>query len=88
MDYLLKRLADADRVVESKKNARDIISFTVQKTIHTITEGFDIDEEDQTLSSEELTAKRSIYVYRGLLEGAQFNSRVLSRMRKLLERLS
>jgi len=33
-----------------------------------------------------LVARRSLYLYRGLLEGAEFNMRILGKMRRILER--
>ena len=86
VDYLLKKLAETDRTVESKKGAKDMISFTIQRVVHTITEGYEIDEEDRALSEDELVAKRSLYLYRGLLDGARFNARILKKMAAILER--
>ncbi len=84
VDYLLKKLSETDRLVESKKGAKDMISFTIQRVVHTITEGYEIDEEDRGLSGDELVAKRSLYLYRGLLDGARFNGRILARMAAIL----
>jgi hypothetical protein len=84
VDYLLKKLSETDRMVESKKGAKDMISFTIQRVVHTITEGYDIDEEDHALTGDELVAKRSLYLYRGLLDGARFNSRILKKMASIL----
>ncbi len=81
---LLKRLSETDRLVESKKSAKDMISFSAQRVVHTITEGYEIDESDAGQSKEELIAKRSHYLYRGLLEGARFNIKILNKMLVLL----
>ncbi len=85
VDYLLKKLSETDRMVESKKGAKDMISFTIQRVVHTITEGYDIDEEDRGLGEDELVAKRSLYLYQGLLDGARFNSRILKKMAAILK---
>ncbi|MBP7736957.1 MAG: motility associated factor glycosyltransferase family protein [Spirochaetes bacterium] len=86
VDYLLKKLAETDRVLDTKKGAKDMISFTIQRVVHTITEGYDIDEDDDSLSGDELVAKRSLYLYRGLLDGARLNGRILSKMKSILGR--
>ena len=85
LNYLLKKLAEADRIVESKKHAKEMISITIQRVIHTINEGYEIDEGDSALSDNELVAKRSSYLYKGLLEGARFNVRILKKMEKMLQ---
>jgi len=86
VDYLLKKLSETDRIVESKTNAKDMISFTIQRVLHTVTEGYDIDEGDGGLGSEELVAKRSRYLYQGLLDGARFNGKILGKMAAVLGR--
>jgi hypothetical protein len=86
LDYLLNKLSETDRIVESKKHAKDMISFTIQRVIHTINEGYEIDEGDRELTDNELVAKRSSYLYKGLLEGARFNSRILKKMAEILKR--
>lgn len=86
VEYLLKKLAETDRIVESKTNAKDMISFTIQRVLHTVTEGYDIDEGDGGLGNEELVAKRSRYLYQGLLDGARFNGKILGKMAAVLER--
>ncbi|MBN2077559.1 MAG: motility associated factor glycosyltransferase family protein [Spirochaetes bacterium] len=84
--YLLKKLSDADGIVESKTHAKEMISITIQRVVHTITEGHDIDEGDRNLGDEVLVAKRSRYLYRGLLEGARFNIKILKKMAMILDR--
>ncbi|OHD68308.1 MAG: hypothetical protein A2W19_17070 [Spirochaetes bacterium RBG_16_49_21] len=85
LDYLLGKLSETDRIVESKRHAKDMISFTVQRVVHTITEGYDIDEADSLLTEQERVVKRSQYLYRGLLEGAKFNSKILKKMASVLD---
>ena len=86
IEYLLKKLSEIDRIIESKKHAKDMISFTMQRVFHTITEGYEIDEDDHGLNNDELIAKRSRYLYQGLLEGAQFNRKILKKMTTILTR--
>ena len=86
VDYLLKKLAETDRAIESKTDAKDMISFTVQRVLHTITEGYEIDEDDGHMAGEELVAKRSRYLYEGLLDGAKFNGKILGKMAAILGR--
>lgn len=87
LDYVLKKLSEADRAVESKKHAKDMISVTIQRVIHTITEGYEIEESGDGAHNDAQVARRSRYLYRGLLEGAQFNGKILKKMTALLDRL-
>ncbi|MCP4131399.1 MAG: motility associated factor glycosyltransferase family protein [bacterium] len=84
VDYTLRKLSEADAVIESKETIKDVISFTIQRVIHTITEGYEIDDADSSLSEDELVAKKSGFLYRGLLEGALFNKKILGKMKSLL----
>ncbi len=85
MDYILRRLSEADRAIESKKGVKDMVSLTIQRVIHTINEGYEIDEKDSGLSGNELIAKKSLYLYKGFLEGALFNRKILSKMLNMIE---
>ena len=64
VDYILKKLSEADGVIESKIHIKDMISLTIQKVIHTINEGYEIDEDDAALGESQLVAKKSMYLYR------------------------
>lgn len=86
IDYILKRLSEADRSVEAKKGLKDMIGFTVQHVIHTITEEYEIDEEEGGLSERERVARRSEYLYKGLLDGCAFNGKILRKMISFMER--
>lgn len=86
LDFILTRLTEADKAVESKKTVKDMISITAQRVIHTINEGYDIDQADSKISNDELVAKRSHYLYRGLLEGAKQNKKSLGRMLRLIRK--
>jgi len=79
VNYILGKLSDTDKFIETKKEAKDIISFSIQRVIHTITEGYDIDGE-----SDANVAKKSHFLYKGLLEGATFNKKILLKMKRML----
>ncbi len=85
VDYILKKLSKIDELIESKENIKDMISLTIQKVIHTINEGYEIDDNDRDLDEDSLAAKRSGYLYKGLLEGALFNRKILGKMYAILE---
>ena len=83
--YIIKKLDEADRAIQSRVGVKDMIGMTIQRVIHTITEGHDAGGDgEEGLSEGERVARRSLYFYRGLLEGAEFNFRVLGKMRKIL----
>jgi len=83
-DHIINKLAETDRIIESKRNIKDMISLSMQRVIHTITEGYVIDGGDSRLSEDELVAKKSHYLYKGLLGAAKFNRKVLIKMIKIL----
>lgn len=84
IDYILRRLDETDRLLESHSSVKDMIGFTVQRVIHTITEGYEIDETEKALADDVRVAERSLFLYRGFFEGAQFIRRTLARMDKIL----
>ncbi len=79
VNYILAKLSDADRFIESRNSSKDMISFSIQRVIHTITEGYDIDG-----CADLNPAKKSEYLYRGFLEGTLFNRKILGKMLKIL----
>ena len=84
IDYILKRLSEVDKILKSKETIKDVIGVTIQRVIHTITEGYKIIEKDETVTEDELVAKKSIFLYEGLLEGTQFNIKILKKMKVFL----
>jgi hypothetical protein len=84
LDYILKRLSETDEFLYSRDTVKDMIGFTIQRVIHTITEGYEVDSEDSTTPKEELVAKRSHFLYSGMLEGSDFNIKILNKMIMLL----
>lgn len=84
IDYILKRLSETDRFLESRELMRDMIGFTIQRVIHTITEGYAVDDEEENCPEDQRIAKRSLFLYRGLYDGAQFVERVLKKMNSVL----
>jgi hypothetical protein len=85
LDYVLKKLSETDKIINSGATIRGMIGFTVQRVIHTITEGYEIDASDEQMNKQELVAKRSHYLYNGILEGIEFNRKIIDKMIKLLE---
>jgi len=84
LDYILNKLSETDKMLNSENTLKEMIGFTVQRVIHTITEGYEIDGNDNKSGKEELAAKRSHFLYKGILEGSVFNLRILDKMIKLL----
>ncbi len=80
VNYIVKKLSETDRAVESMKKTKGMISFSIQRVIHTITEGYD-DMDDEMNSG-----ARSVFMYRGLLQGVRHNKKVLEKMLQLSRR--
>jgi hypothetical protein len=85
INYILKKLADVDAAVESGKNVKDMISLTIQRVIHTINEGYELEAGEEDLSEDEQVARRSHYLYKGLMEGALFNRKILGKLKVKLQ---
>lgn len=85
VDYILQKLDETDRLIASRKNIKDIISFSSQRTIHTINEGYDLSEGDSSLPEDVLVAKRSRFLYEGLFNALKFNEGILSKLLILLK---
>lgn len=79
ISFILKKLSETDKFIESMKKSKGLISFSIQRVIHTITEGYELNS-----GKEENAAERSIFLYRGLLEGALFNKKILGKMKLIL----
>ncbi len=84
MSYTLSKLDEIDRRLEKYTTLKDMVGFTIQRVIHTITEGYELDE-DSNLSEHEKIAQRSLYFYRGLLDGSTFNRKMLQKMCLMLQ---
>ena len=78
VSFILKKLSEADGYIESMKKSKDLISFSIQRVIHTITEGYELDN-----SKEDNAGEVSLFLYKGLLEGAEFNKKILCKMKVL-----
>ncbi|HNX60054.1 MAG TPA: DUF115 domain-containing protein, partial [Spirochaetota bacterium] len=85
VSYILGKLAEIDRELESMGSVKDMVGLTVQKVIHTITEGYDPDDS-AAVSADHAVALRSRYLYSGLLEGCVFSIRILNRVNSRLAR--
>ncbi|PKL16583.1 MAG: hypothetical protein CVV49_15465, partial [Spirochaetae bacterium HGW-Spirochaetae-5] len=79
MSFILKKLSESDKYIESMKKSKGLISFSIQRVIHTITEGYELNS-----GKDDNAAERSVYLYRGLLEGTLFNRKILGKMRLML----
>lgn len=78
VNYILKKLSEADAFIENRRNAGPMISFSIQRVIHTITEGYGTGDKN-----EDNAGARSEFLYRGMLEGAIFNKKILNKMKLL-----
>lgn len=86
IEYIFKKLSEADKSVTSMTTLKDMIGFTIQRVIHTITEGYDISGDDDSLTEDQLVARKSLFLYKGLLEGSLFNNKILTKMIAILSR--
>ncbi|TAL36107.1 MAG: DUF115 domain-containing protein [Spirochaetes bacterium] len=82
--YIVKKLEETDRIIESAHTLKEMIGFAAQRVIHTITEGWECAEGECELANDERVAQRSLYLYRGLLEGCVFNKKMIGKMHALL----
>ncbi len=85
ISYIIKKLDEADRAIHARTGLKDMIGLAIQRVIHTITEGHETEEGEEVLSEDARVARRSLYLYRGLLEGAEFSARVLWKMIGVLQ---
>ncbi len=79
MSFILKKLSETDKFIESMQKSKGLISFSIQRVIHTITEGYEIEDDKN-----DNAAGRSLFLYRGLIEGTLFNKKILGKMRLML----
>lgn len=78
MSYILSKLEDADAALESGNRSKGMLSFAMQRVIHTITEGYD------TGDGQDNAGTRSVFLYSGMLEAAHFNAKLLAKMKVIL----
>lgn len=83
---LVDKLDRIDEYIKSRTGVKDMIGLTVQKVIHTITEGYDIPDADENLSEDAESVRRSVFFYKGMKDGVDFNCKVLLRMKNILIR--
>jgi len=79
VSFILKKLSETDKFVESMNKSKGLISFSIQRVIHTITEGYELNSDKK-----DNAAERSLFLYSGLLEGALFNKKILGKMKLML----
>lgn len=78
MGYIISKLEDADAAIESGNRSKGMLSFAMQRVIHTITEGYDTGEGAENAGA------RSVFLYNGMLEAARFNAKLLAKMKVIL----
>ncbi len=77
---LLTQINRIDEEVSSKKNLNEIIGLSVQRTILTITEGYETNLSLEEKKNPHLSvAKKSILLYTGLYEGAKLIQSLLKK---------
>jgi hypothetical protein len=81
--YILGKLGDIDAEIEKATGAKDMIGLSVQRVIHTVTEGYDPGGE--AISEQHGVALRSRFLYNGLHEGCVSSLKYLSKMKMLLQ---
>ncbi|HOJ28121.1 MAG TPA: DUF115 domain-containing protein [Spirochaetota bacterium] len=80
---LVKKLDDIDKKLTELSVTKNLVGLTIQHIIHTVTEGYEIDES--VTSEQEKVALKSLYLYKGMLEGLQYSTRVINNMIVLLQ---
>ena len=81
--HLIKKLDELDNYLESRKTVCDIIGLSMQKVIHTLTEGYET-EDDRHKPENLKIAERSAYMYKAMEESLKFNLRLAEKMKLLL----
>jgi hypothetical protein len=80
INELLTQMNQIDEEVSSKKNLNEVIGMSVQRTILTITEGYETNLSlDEKKNPHLGVAKKSILLYTGLYEGASLIKRLLKK---------
>jgi hypothetical protein len=80
INELLSKMNQIDEEVSSKKNLNEVIGMSVQRTILTITEGYETNLSLEEKKNPHLgVAKKSILLYTGLYEGAYLIQRLLKK---------
>lgn len=75
---LVKKLDDIDAKLTDFSVTKNLVGLTIQHIIHTVTEGYEID--DTVTNEQEKVALKSLYLYKGLLEGVEYSNRVINNM--------
>jgi hypothetical protein len=80
VNELLVQMNHIDEEVSSKKNLNEVIGMSVQRTILTITEGYETNLSLEEKKNPHLgVAKKSILLYTGLYEGASLIQRLIKK---------
>ncbi|MEJ5361599.1 MAG: 6-hydroxymethylpterin diphosphokinase MptE-like protein [Spirochaetota bacterium] len=83
INLLVKKLDDIDKKLTELSVTKNLVGLTIQHIIHTVTEGYEIDET--AAGEQEKVALKSLYLYKGMLEGVQYSTRVIKNMIVLLQ---
>ncbi|HQE58199.1 MAG TPA: DUF115 domain-containing protein [Spirochaetota bacterium] len=81
--HLIKKLDELDNYLESRKTVCDIIGLSMQKVIHTLTEGYE-SEDDKHKPENLKIAERSAFMYKAMEESLRFNLRLAEKMKTIL----
>ncbi len=80
INELLSKMNQIDEEVSSKKNLNEVIGMSVQRTILTITEGYETNLSLEEKKNPHLSvAKKSILLYTGLYSGAYLIQKLLKK---------
>ena len=80
---IIPKLDELDSYLESRKTVCDIIGLSMQRTIHTVTEGYENDNE-KNLSDDMKVALKSHRMYGAMEESLRFNMKLASKMKTFL----
>jgi len=83
--HLIKKLDELDNYLESRKTVCDIIGLSMQKVIHTLTEGYET-EEDKHKPENLKIAERSAFMYKAMEESLRFNLHLAEKMKTILSK--
>ena len=81
--HLIKKLDELDNYLESRKTVCDIIGLSMQKVIHTLTEGYE-SEDDKHKPENLKIAERSALMYKAMEESLRFNMKLAEKMKTIL----
>lgn len=81
--FLVEKMDATDAAIQGADKVKDLISFTAQRVIHTITGNHDR-ENLEGMSPEAEAAERSLFLYEGLRDALEFNRRLLQKLQRMV----